>query len=49
MFIDSGNGSSKTNNKSYLNVGVPGNKKKLQTRNLQAISETLNSHKIRLN
>ena len=27
MFIDSGNGSSKTNNKSYLNVGVPGNKK----------------------
>ena len=47
--VDSGNSSSKTNSKSYLNLGVPENQRNLQTRNFQTFCKTLSSHKVRLN
>ena len=47
--LDSGNSSSKTNSSSFLNVGVPENKRSLQTRNFRTICKTLNSRKVRLN
>ena len=47
--LDSGNNSSKTTSKSYLNVEVPENQRNLQTKNFQTITKTLNSHKERLN
>ena len=46
--LDSGNSSSKTNSKSYLNVGVPEIQRNLQTGNFRVIPKTLN-HKVRLN
>ena len=47
--LDSGNNSSKTTSKSYLNVEVPENQRNLQTKNFRTITKTLNSHKERLN
>ena len=47
--LDSGNSSSKTNSKGYLQVGVPENQINLQTRKFWTIPKTLNSHKKELN
>ena len=48
--LDSGNSSSKTNSKNYLNnIGEPENQRNLQTRNFWTVPKTLYSYNVRLN